>query len=218
MFQKTGKLIILIIGLICIADLSVFAQTEITINKRPLRDFARFVNEKVIAKEVDLNEEFLVELEGVLRKDGHFDIKQTKFTKSEGDKKIVDIAKNAIEAISDSGWLGYLSNIGVEKIKVSLSQDKQTFRTIIDGEQPTAEKARIISSAFNTLLKFAVMLDKDNSKKLGTDEKFLLSNTKAASEGNNFILKIEIPKVTFQEMIDRKLQEVSSPREVKSNQ
>jgi hypothetical protein len=215
MFQKTGKSLILVIGLICLAGLSVFAQTEISINKTPLRDFAQFVNEKVTAKEVDLNAEFLVELEGILKKDGHFDIKQTKFTKSEGDEKIIEVAKNAIEAINDSGWFGYLSNIGVEKIKVSLSRDKQTFRTIILSEQPTQNRANTIASGFRFLISTALLMDKTSNKNLSADEKLLLSNTKAVSEGNNFILKIEIPKVLFQEVIGRKLQEVNSLREVK---
>jgi hypothetical protein len=215
MLKKNGKSLILVIGLICLAGLSVFAQTEISINKTPLRDFAQFVNEKVTAKEVDLNAEFLVELEGILKKDGHFDIKQTKFTKSEGDEKIIEVAKNAIEAINDSGWFGYLSNIGVEKIKVSLSRDKQTFRTIILSEQPTQNRANTIASGFRFLISTALLMDKTSNKNLSADEKLLLSNTKAVSEGNNFILKIEIPKVLFQEVIGRKLQEVNSLREVK---
>jgi hypothetical protein len=218
MFQKTGKLIILIIGLICLADLSVFAQTEISLNKRPLQDFAQFVNQKVTAKEVDLNDEFLVELEGVLGKDGRFDIKQTKFTKNEGNKQIVDVAKEAIEALGDSGWLGYLRNLGVEKIKVSLSQDKQTFRTIILSGHPNQNKANTISSGFRFLISTALLMDKTSDRKLGEDEKLLLSSSKATSEGNNFILKIEIPKVLFQEMVNRKLQEAKSLREVKSVQ
>ncbi len=210
MLKKTGKLIILVISLICLADLSVFAQTEITINKHLLQDFAENVKGKVDAKEIDLNAEFSVELEGVLSKDGHFDIKQTKFTKSDGDKQIVDIAKNAIEAVGDSGWLGYLRNLGIEKIKVSLSQDKQDFRAIISSEQPNQNKANTISSSFRALISLALLMDKTSDKKLGADEKLLLSNSKVTSEGNNFILKIEIPKVSFQEMISRKLQEVKS--------
>jgi hypothetical protein len=218
MLKKTGKSLILVIGLICLAGLSVLAQTEISINKHPLRDFAQFVNEKVAAKEVDLNDEFLVELEGVLGKDGRFDIKQTKFTKNEGNKQIVVVAKEAIEALGDSGWLGYLRNFGVEKVKVSLSQDKQTFRTTILSEEPTQNRANTIASGFRVLISSVLLMDKTSDRKLGEDEKLLLSNTKAVSEGNNFVLKIEIPKVLFQEVIGRKLQEVNSLREVKSVQ
>jgi hypothetical protein len=215
MLKKTGKSLILVIGLICLAGLSVLAQTEISINKHPLRDFAQFVNEKVAAKEVDLNDEFLVELEGVLGKDGRFDIKQTKFTKNEGNKQIVDVAKEAIEALGDSGWLGYLRNFGVEKVKVSLSQDKQTFRTTILSEEPTRNRANTIASGFRVLISSVLLMDKTSDRKLGEDEKLLLSSSKVTSEGNNFILKIEIPKVLFQEMVNRKLQETGSLREVK---
>ncbi len=210
MRQKTGKLIFLIISLICLADLSVFAQTEITINKRPLQDFAQYIKTQVDAKEVDLNAEFSIELESILSKDGHFDIKQAKSIKSDSDKQIVEVAKNAIEAVGDSGWLGYLRNLGIEKIKVSLSQDKQDFRAIISSEQPNQNKANTISSSFRALISLALLMDKTSDKKLGADEKLLLSNSKVTSEGNNFILKIEIPKVSFQEMVSRKLQEVKS--------
>jgi hypothetical protein len=209
-FKNYNRIFFLLFSLICFADLSIFAQTDVTINKSPLQDFAKMVSEKVAAKEVDLNADFFVEVEGILGKDGHFDIKQTKFTKIEGDEKLISAAKQAIEAVSDSGWLGYLSNLGLGKIKITLSQDKQTFRTIILSEQPTQNKANMISSGFRALISTALLMDKTSDRKLGADEKLLLNNSKITSEGNNFILKIEMTKVSFQEMVSRKLKEVKS--------
>ena len=56
-----------------LAAFPVFGQENkdgITINKRPFKDFGEFVKQKLDNKEVDLDKPFLVELEGILTKDG----------------------------------------------------------------------------------------------------------------------------------------------------
>ncbi len=213
--KNCNRIIFLVIGLICLANLPVFGQ-NVEINKRPLREFAEMVSQKVETKEVDLTTEFSVELKGILKKDGHFDTKQTKFTKSEGDKKIIEVAKSAIKAISDSGWLGYLSNFGVEKIVISLSQDKANVRVILFCEMPTSEKAKMASSGFNAILKIAILMSNQDSIKLGEDEKLLLNSTKAMSESSNFVININVPKEKAQEMINRNLKEVQLKQQLNS--
>jgi hypothetical protein len=215
MFQKTGKFLILVIGLICLAGLSVFAQTEISINKHPLRDFAQFVNEKVTAKEVDLNAEFLIELEGVLNKTGKFDIKQTKFTKSEGDKQIVDIAKTAIEAVNDSGWLVYLKELGVSKIFVKFQQDKENITVNIKSEMESNNRANAITSMVRTLLMIGKLKKQQEiegmitNKASLTDEIRLLESLNSSSEGKFFVLNFSMAQGVKQEMIERRLKELN---------
>jgi hypothetical protein len=222
MFQKTGKLIILIIGLICLADLSVFAQTEISINNRPLQDFAQLVNQKVSAKEVDLNAEFLVEMEGVFTKNGKLDLKQTKFTKSEGDKQIVDIAKTAIEAVNDSGWLGYIKELGITKVFVKAQQDKGNIAFVLKGEMLNDSKARLSAVALNFMLKMAVqqkkqIIEKNNPEIAGNftteqnrgDEIRLLESLNSSSEGKFFVINFSVAQGVKQEMIERRLKELN---------
>jgi hypothetical protein len=205
MFQKIGKCLFLIICLICLAGLSVFAQSaaekEAGINKRPLKDFARLVSDKVTANKIDLTEEFSIEIESFLTKQGKLDAKRTKFQKTEGNENLVEIAKQAIQAVSDSGWLGYLQKLGVDKINVKLSQDKEIVKVIIACEQTSQEKARITSSAFNALLKLVVLSKKQNYQTISNTENMLLNGTKVTSEENRFIINFELPKSSVEMMI-----------------
>jgi hypothetical protein len=212
--------IFLFCGLILtLAALPVFGQEktgEIEINRQPLRDFSKIVKEKFDRKEVDLAKSFLIQLDGALTKDGKFDGAKSKFVRTEGDAQTVQIAKQAIEAVGDSGWLGYLRNQGIEKINLTVAQDDSQFSVNLISELPTPERAKTFSTAMTALIQAALLLDKNGSRKLGEDEKLLLSSTKISSENKNFALNIAIPKPTFQEMIQRKLPETEK-KEVVSN-
>src|SRR5690349_9962881 len=108
--------------LLLLATLPAFAQGSI--NKKPLQDFAANLDSKLDKDKIDLTKPFSVTLEGYLTEDGRFDPKRSKFTKVEGDPRIVEVGKDAIIALGDSGMLGYLRNLGVEKIRLDLSQNE----------------------------------------------------------------------------------------------
>lgn len=175
---------------------------EVSINKKPMQDFADTVVEKKTKNEVDLSKSFLVVMEGYLTKDGKLDKEKSKYVKAEGDEQIINIAKEAIEAVSDSGWFGYLKLYDVEKVTFTLVQDDKQIYAVITSDQKTEERAKTISSGFNGILAFAKNGAKDQS-----DEKILLSNAKVTSQGKSFTINFTIPKEVAQEMINRKLQE-----------
>lgn len=192
------KFLLILSCLILTATQLVFAQNEF--NKKPLQDFADNLSRKVEIKEVDLDKPFSVTLEGYLTKEGKLDGKRSKFTKAEGDEKMINIARTGIEAVNDSGLLAYLSGLGVEKIKIVLSQDDKNVSTVIKSELATEAKAKTIASGFNGLLKIASMNEKDE------ETKFLLNATNCSVESNNFSLNITLPKEEVQRMIKNKLQ------------
>ena len=197
--------------------------SEIVINKKPMRDFAGVVREKYDKKEVDLTQNFKVVAEGVLTPDGKFDVtedkrtkqKRTRVTIKEGNPEMIQITEQAIAAIGDSGWLGYLRNQGVEKIIFTVVQDNDNLQVIITSDQPTPERAKTMASGLNGIIQGALLADKNGFKKLGEDEKVLLSNAKVTESGKQFVLNFVLPKPVAQEMITRKLKE---PVEVNSTQ
>lgn len=188
---------------------------EVDINKKPLTDLADMVFAKLSSKEVDLTQPFTVQMVGTLTKDGRFDrtedskTKQPKsaFVKSDGDIKTVEVVRQAIEALGNSGWLGYLRNFGVEKINFTLIQDDENLRAIIVSDFPNPDKANTVSSGFRGLVQGTILADKTGFKKLGEDEKTLLNSAKVTSEGKNFILNVAIPKADAQALIQKKLKE-----------
>ena len=199
----------------------------VVINKIPLKKLASDFKAKVEKKEVDLTQNFTVVADGVLTKEGTLDVtidKKTKqpksrILKSEGNAQMIEVAKQAIEAIGDSGWLGYLRAQGIEKINFTVVQDNDNLQVIITSDLATPERANTVSSGIGGVISAALLLDKNGIKKLGEDEKVLLSNAKTAVNPANtkqFVLNFVLPKATAQEMITRKLNEPEKPEDTKA--
>ncbi len=199
--------IFLLCGLILnLAALPVFGQQDSNgteINKKPLKDLVKSVE----GKNVDWAKPFLVELEGSLTRDGKFDTEKTKFIKSEGDAELLEVVKQSFEAVGDSGWLGYLSSQGIKQIKISATQNSETFSVSVISEQPTAARAKTLSSGLNGLINAALLLDKNDTKKFGNDEIKLLQGTRASVQEKTVNINVSLSASDFQEMVKRRMNE-----------
>lgn len=187
--------------------------TAVEINRKPMTDFADSVLVKWTANELDLNQPFTVVLDGVVTKDGKLDKLKSKWdtTKEKGDAAMIEVAKQSVEAISQSGWLAYLRNLGVEKINFTLVQDDQQITAIITSDQKTPNLARQVSSGLNGHISIAKVVMKNPS-----DERTLLDGATVTSEGRNFILNFKIPKPVAQEMINRNLKEAQAKKQLQA--
>lgn len=185
------------------------AVNSVEINKKPLTDFADGVSTKWEAKEIDLNQPFTVVLNGVITPDGKLDRDKSKFdvSKQKGDQKMIDIAKGALEALGDSGYLTYLKSLDVDKVTATISQDDTQITVVISSAQKTVERAKQISSGMNLIIDIGKGRVQDPS-----DEMTLLNGAKVTAEGKNFVLNFAIPKPIAQEMITRKLKEASAKK------
>ena len=192
-------------------DISSLPVDETKLNKKPLEDFVNNTVLPGLAKtenKLDLSKQFLVVMEGTITKDGKLDKdpKKSRFIRREGDEEMINVAKSAIEAVGDSGMLGYLRDLGVEKVNFTFVQDDKQIYAVISSESSEA-KARTISSGLNFLLTYA-----KGSDKVETDVKTLLSSAKVEPKGKSFVLNFAIPKPIAQEMITRKLQEAEAKK------
>ena len=183
--------------------------TGVAINKKPLTDFADEVVLKWDAKQVDLDKPFTVVLNGVLTPDGKLDRQKSKFdvSKQAGDPEMIDVAKAAMEAVGDSGFLTYLKNLDVDKVTVTLVQDNDKITAVVSSLQKTPEKAKTVASG----LSFAIMVGKSTVKN-PSDERTLLDGAKVIADGNSFVLNFVLPKPVAQEMITRKLKEAQAKK------
>jgi hypothetical protein len=183
------------------------AVKEVEINKKPFEELGDSLNDKLAKKEVDLDKPFSVILDGTISADGKLDSKKSKFGKSKGDEQMVEVAKQAIEAVGNSGFLGYLKNIGVDKVNFTIVQNDKEISVIILSDQKIPEKADSIASSFNILLSGLIALDKNGIKKLDENSKTLVNNSKVTSEGKNFKLNFVLPKQQAQDLINRSLKD-----------
>ena len=185
------------------------AVADVEINKKPFEDLGDLINVKIEKKEVDLTKPFLIVMDGAITKDGKLDRdpKKSRFVKFDGDKQMLDVAREAIQAVGDSGFLGYLKNQGIDRVTFSIEQnDKQIYVKII-SDQKTPEKAATTASGLNTMLSAVIIADKNGWKKLDERSRVLVSNAKVTNEGKNFVFDFSIPKQEAQDIINRSLKE-----------
>ncbi|CAN5389322.1 hypothetical protein BH10ACI1_BH10ACI1_00060 [soil metagenome] len=209
--KNSKPFIFLLCGIVFgLAAFPVFAQKvepkDIVINKRPLQDFSELLKEKIEKGEVDLDKSFKVVLEGVLTEDGKFDLQKSKFTLSEGDEQMVNVAKSGIQAIGDSGYFGYLRKLGAEKVKLTVAQDGETFSARIETEQNDENKAKTMASGLNTLLSGIKLISKQENNKISDDEMTIINGFQVPmTDGKNVILNFALPVKTFHEILLRNL-------------
>lgn len=184
---------------------------EIQINKKPINDLAQYLLAKVERDKTDLSQPFKVVLEGTLiKKTGNdFDIVVLENNKSKwigltteesGDPKMVEIAKNAVLAISDSGFLGHFYNLEIKDLKITFYQNADKFVVNLESEMETIERARTVASGLSALSQIAKMTVKSE------DEKFLLNGFQTPSTKEKvLLLNFELPKNTVHEIINRNL-------------
>ncbi len=98
---------------------------ELQINRKPLYDYADFVLDRVTKKEVDLSQQFIVRMNGVVTEEGLLDEKLSTFGKSEGDEAMIALAKQGIQSIGVSGWLKYLSDEKANRLDITFGQNNQ---------------------------------------------------------------------------------------------
>ncbi|MEQ1606190.1 MAG: hypothetical protein ABL999_15115 [Pyrinomonadaceae bacterium] len=185
------------------------ALAAVQINKKPLVDFADNVSGKWETKQIDLNQNFTLVLDGVITDEGQLDTAKSKFdTKlSTGDQAMIDVGKGALQALGKSGYLYYLKTAGVDTIRATLTQDDQNITVTISSVQKTPERANTVSS----ILGSAILLGKVKVEN-PSDERTLLNSVKTSVEGKKFTLNFAIPKPIAQEMINRKLSEASAKK------
>lgn len=215
--RKAAKITLIICGWLMLAAVPVLAQ-EVRINKRPFIDLGEFVVDKIDREKVDLAQPFKVVLDGrLIRKTIKTDTGEESGTvgfdqsnsnwivlsdEEAGDAQVGEIAKEAIQAVGDSGFLAYLYDLGTKNIKITSAQDNDKVFLIIESEQPTETKAKTIASGLNALLAIAGKSVK------AENEQILVDGVKSITSNDRIlVINFELPKDVARKMIDQSLRE-----------
>jgi hypothetical protein len=186
-------------------------KDEIIINKMPIKDFGRYVAEKVEKDKVDLNAPFAFAFKTILR-NNKLDSTKSKFANITGSGEVIEIVKRGILAINDSGYLQYLEQLNGKSGVVIIQQDKDSFSVAINIELENELEAKKIASAYNLLLNVAIMQKKREANSINgqnrKDELLLLKSIKISTENKFLMLNFSMPQAVKQEMINRKLDEL----------
>ncbi|MGB7068595.1 MAG: hypothetical protein WBD22_03815 [Pyrinomonadaceae bacterium] len=181
----------------------------VELNKRPFVDLGIFVNDLLDKKEVDLSTEFMINAQGKLKKDGKLDPKSFRYVQAaSSDAKMIEVVKESIEAINDSGYLQYLKDISGKDFNLVLQQDDSNITAVVQSEMESETRAKSIKSGLELLIGLA------KSRKSGAgadqndkDDLLLLENAKIESDGKKVVIKFLVPKGIAIPMIQRKLAE-----------
>lgn len=191
-------------------------QFGVFINKRPLKDYAKETLEKIETKAVKLDPSFKVVITGTLGlgKDGKTIVLKNptavrQQSTAPSDPMMEQLAQDAVIAVGDAGWFGYLDKLKAKKLIISVEQNESNFTVSVKADQPSENEAKQAASGLNTILSVATPLAKG-------DEQTFLKLAKTTYEGKTFVLNFDGPKSLLQELIQRKLAE-SKEKEDKPN-
>jgi hypothetical protein len=190
------------------------------INKRPFVDLANSVNELLDKNQVKLDSAFIVNASGKLTKENKLDPKSFRYVQAaSNDEKIIEVVKESIEAINDSGYLQYLTGLSGKDFGLLLQQDDVNITGIVQSEMESETRARSIKSS----LDFAIGLAKSaktgaNADQNDKDDLVLLEGAKIEVEGKKVVIRFVIPKQVALPMIQRKLAEQkAAPKQPNGN-
>lgn len=181
---------------------------KVDVNRKPLDDFGNMVNDKIAKESLDVTKPFEIVMVGAITKDGKIDTdpKKSRFIKQEGDEKMVEVVKEAIEAIGESGVLAYLKNIDVENVTLQFVQTDNEIKVVVISDQKSAEKAKSKASALNLIMSAAMLTAKTD------DEKALLNSSKVTNSDKNFVINFNLTKEIAHPMIKRALEKAEAKR------
>ena len=185
----------------------VAAQNDVTlpdetqINKKPLKDFAKYANDLKTEGKLDLDKPFEIVITAQLDENGKLknpDIKGT------GDKVLVDLFVRMIGAVNDSGFLIYLQPISKDNpgatVKITVKQGEKEVLASVESETSSNERAESLAKALNSLLFFGA------GSRQGKDEEVLMKNTNATPDGKRVVVNFSMPRQSVVDMIKKQLE------------
>jgi hypothetical protein len=175
------------------------------INKAPFRALAMYATDLRDAKKLDFNKPFEISIETTLDSQGKL-MKPTVARKS-GDETLIDLGKELVSAMNDSGVLFYLKKINDDnpgaKVVFTIKQDGNDVAATVETEAKSADSANKLSRAFG------IMLMAGAASRKGHDEEILLKSTQVTAEANKLIFKLSMPHQDVVDIVQRGMAEAT---------
>jgi len=180
---------------------NVALPDENEINKKVLKDFAKYANDLKNQGKLDLDQPFEVVIEAELDEKGK--LKNPRFIKTEGDENLRDLFGKLVAALNDSGFLTYLQPISKDNpnatVKITVKQGEQEVLASVASEASSPERAESLAKALNNLLYFGA------GARAGKDEEVIMKNTNASPDGKRVVVNFSMPRQSVVDMIKKQL-------------
>jgi len=181
--------------------------TDAQINKRPFVLLANNINDLLDKNQVKLDSKIAITATGKIdKKTNKFDPKSFAYKQADSqDKMLIEVVKEAIEAMNDSGYLVYLTALSGKDLSIQILQDDNNVGALIQTELESENRANSISSGLRLIIRGKVQAKKDAADQNDKDDLLLLQNAAVNAEGKKLVIGFNIPKADLQRMIQRKL-------------
>jgi len=189
-------------------DNSVVRPSENEVNTRPLKDWLGRANLLRQKGDLDLSSRVDIKIEAKLT--SQCKLQDAKIVQKSGDARLVDVAKDMVSAIGDSGMLSFLrdpkkvqdpNELRCDEIPLTLSikLDQNEIAAIVESQADSPARAAEMAKGYSGLLAIGQLL------KRGRDEELLYKSTKVTAEGNQILVNFSMPRQTASEMLKKQL-------------
>ncbi len=190
------------------AENNVVRPNENDINTRPLKDWLARANVLRDKGQLDLSSEIEITIAASLNTD--CTLTNPNVIQKRGDARLIDVAKDMMSAIGDSGMLSFLRDprrvtdpaklsCDAMPLQVTIKLDKNDIAAKVESQADSPERAVQMAKGYNTLLAVGEFA------KRGHDEEILYRNTKVTSEGKQILVNFSMPRPTASEMLKKQL-------------
>ncbi len=187
---------------------SVVRPNENEINTRPLKDWLARANALRDKGELDLSSEIEILIAASLSPDCK--LSDAKVIQKTGDVRLIEVAKEMVSAIGDSGMLSFLRDPKKLKdvkelrcdempLQLMIKLDQNEIVAKVETQADSPERAVQMAKGYNTLLTVGQFA------KRGKDEEVLYRNTKVTAEGKQIQVNFSMPRQTASEMLKKQL-------------
>ena len=192
------------------AENSVVRPSENEINTRPLKDWLAKADDMRNKGQLDLTA--TVEITIAAKLSPECKLVDATVVQKTGDARLIDVAKEMVAAIGDSGMLSFLRdpkktkdptvlNCDPMPLALTIKLDQNEISARVETEADTPERASQMASGYNGLLalgQYAAELKKK-------DEEILYRNTRVTSENKKILVNFSMPRQTASEMLKKQL-------------
>ncbi len=187
---------------------SVVRPSENEINTRPLKDWLARADSLRNKGELDLTAAVEITIAATLSPECK--LIDASVVQKTGDARLVDVAKEMVGAIGDSGMLSFLRdpkkvkdpkvfNCDAMPLQLTIKLDQTDISAKVETEADTPQRATEMASGYNGLLLVGQFARR------GKDEEVLYRNTKVTSEDKKILVNFSMPRQTASEMLKKQL-------------
>jgi hypothetical protein len=190
------------------ADNSVVRPSENEVNTRPLKDWLARANLLREKGELDLSSKVEITIAANLMTTCK--LSDAKVVQKSGDARLLEVAKDMVSAIGDSGMLSFLrdpkkvqdvNQLRCDEIPLQLSirLDQNEIAATVESQADSPSRAAEMAQGYTGMLAVGQWL------KRGRDEEQLYKSTKVTAEGKQILVNFSMPRQTASEMLKKQL-------------